>query len=234
MFKKLTLGCLSILLSTNLAYALNEPHEVKVLESINSGAYTYLKVEEKGEQYWAAIMKTPIKVGSSITIKEQVWMKNFKSKTLDKTFDKILFAMYPKKAISGVDNIHSIHGDMINKKQKQAMKPNPKFNEKVVVAKGSAIKTTISEIFSNKDKFKNKNVEIQGEVLQVSNKVMGNTWVKIYDGKEAVIFRSPNEDEKIAVGNKVKVVGTINTNVDYGFGYAYEVIGVNGKFEVIN
>lgn len=234
MFKKLTLGCLSILLSTNLAYALNEPHEVKVLESINSGAYTYIKVEEKGEQYWAAIMKTPIKVGSSITIKEQVWMKNFKSKTLDKTFDKILFAMYPKKAISGVDNIHSIHGDMINKKQKQAMKPNPKFNEKVVVAKGSAIKTTISEIFSNKDKFKNKNVEIQGEVLQVSNKVMGNTWVKIYDGKEAVIFRSPNEDEKIAVGNKVKVVGTINTNVDYGFGYAYEVIGVNGKFEVIN
>ncbi len=234
MFKKLTLGCLSILLSTNLAYALNEPHEVKVLESINSGAYTYLKVEEKGEQYWAAIMKTPIKVGSSITIKEQVWMKNFKSKTLDKTFDKILFAMYPKKAISGVDNIHSIHGDMINKKQKQAMKPNPKFNEKVVVAKGSAIKTTISEIFSNKDKFKNKNVEIQGEVLQVSNKVMGNTWVKIYDGKEAVIFRSPNEDEKIAVGNKVKVVGTINTNVDYGFGYAYEVIGINGKFEVIN
>ncbi len=234
MFKKLTLGCLSILLSANLAYALNEPHEVKVLESINSGAYTYLKVEEKGEQYWAAIMKTPIKVGSSITIKEQVWMKNFKSKTLDKTFDKILFAMYPKKAISGVDNIHSIHGDMINKKQKQAMKPNPKFNEKVVVAKGSAIKTNISEIFSNKDKFKNKNVEIQGEVLQVSNKVMGNTWVKIYDGKEAVIFRSPNEDEKIAVGNKVKVVGTINTNVDYGFGYAYEVIGVNGKFEVIN
>lgn len=234
MFKKLTLGCLSILLSANLAYALNEPHEVKVLESINSGAYTYLRVEEKGEQYWAAIMKTPIKVGSSITIKEQVWMKNFKSKTLDKTFDKILFAMYPKKAISGVDNIHSIHGDMINKKQKQAMKPNPKFNEKVVVAKGSAIKTNISEIFSNKDKFKNKNVEIQGEVLQVSNKVMGNTWVKIYDGKEAVIFRSPNEDEKIAVGNKVKVVGTINTNVDYGFGYAYEVIGVNGKFEVIN
>jgi len=234
MFKKLTLGCLSILLSANLAYAVNEPHEVKVLESINSGAYTYLKVEEKGEQYWAAIMKTPIKVGSSITIKEQVWMKNFKSKTLDKTFDKILFAMYPKKAISGVDNIHSIHGDMINKKQKQAMKPNPKFNEKVVVAKGSAIKTNISEIFSNKDKFKNKNVEIQGEVLQVSNKVMGNTWVKIYDGKEAVIFRSPNEDEKIVVGNKVKVVGTINTNVDYGFGYAYEVIGVNGKFEVIN
>lgn len=234
MFKKLTLGCLSILLSANLAFAINEEHKVKILETKDSGAYTYLKVEEKGEQYWAAIMKTPLKIGDTITIKEQVWMKNFKSKTLEKTFDKILFADFSKKGISGVENIHSIHGNMIKKKQKASMKPNPKFNEGIVVSNEKAIKTDISQIYKDKEKFNNKNVEIQGRVLQVSNKVMGNTWVKIYDGKEAVIFRSPNEDEKVAVGNKVKVIGTINTNVNYGFGYAYEVIGVNGKFELIN
>lgn len=63
---------------------------------------------------------------------------------------------------------------------------------------------------------------------------MGNTWVKIYNGKDAVIFRSPNEDEKVAIGDKVKVIGTINTNVDYGYGFKYEIIGVNGKFKILN
>lgn len=234
MIKKLTIGCISILLSANLAFALNEPHTVKILETQDAGSYTYIKVEEKGEQYWAAVMKSALKKGQVITINEQVWMENFKSKTLNKTFDKILFAELPKKkGISGVDNIHSIHGDMIKKKQEKSFKPDPKFNEGVIVSKDAPIKTNISEIFKNEEKFKNKNVEIEGEVVQVSNKVMGNTWVKIINGQDAMIFRSPNEDEKVAVGNKVKVSGTINTNVDYGFGFAYKVIGVNGKFTLI-
>lgn len=234
MMKKFTIGCLSILLSANLAFALNEPHTVKVLEIKNAGAYTYMKVDEKGDQYWAAINKSPVKVGQTLTIKEQVWMKDFKSKALNKTFDKVLFADYKRKGISGVDNIHNIHGDMIKKKQKENYKPNPKFNDSVVISKEAPIQTNISEIFENKEKFKNKNVEIKGDVIQVSNKVMGNTWVKIQNGKNAVIFRSPNEDEKVKVGDNVKVIGTVNTDVDYGYGFAYEVIGVNGKFEVLN
>ena len=233
MLKKLMTSCLATLLLGTTLFALNEEHKVKILETIDAGAYTYIKVLEDKEEYWAAISVSPIKVGSTITIKEQVWMKNFKSKTLDKTFDKIMFADFARKGISGVDNVHKIHGDMIKKKQKESFKPDPKFNEGLVISKEEAIKTTISDLFKDKEKYKNKNVEVIGDVIQVSNKVKGNTWVKIYDGKDAVIFRSPNEDEKIKVADNVKVVGTINTDVNYGFGFAYEVIGVNAKFEVL-
>ncbi|XOB63056.1 hypothetical protein ACMC56_04440 [Campylobacterota bacterium DY0563] len=234
MIRKFTIYCLGVLFITSSLFALNEPHTVKILETKNAGAYTYIKVEEKGDTYWAAISKSNVKVGQTITIHEQVWMKQFKSKALDKTFDKILFAQVPKKGVSGSDNIHNIHGNMIKKKQSNELKPNPKFNEGLIVSNSKAIKTNISDLFKNKEKYKNKNVEIEGDVLQVSNKVMGNTWVKIYNGKDAVIFRSSNEDEKVAIGDKVKVIGTINTDVDYGYGFKYEVIGVNGKFTILN
>ena len=233
MIKKITLACLGTLLSVSTAFAINEPHTVKILEVKDAPGYTYMKVDEKGEQYWAAIESTPVKVGQTITLKEQVWMKNFKSKSLDKTFDKVLFADYSRKGISGADNVHKIHGKMIKKKQEDSFKPDPKFNEGVVISEEKAIKTTITELFKDKNKYKNKNVEIEADVIQVSNKVKGNTWVKIYDGKDGVIFRSPNEDEKVEIGDRVKVIGTVNTDVDYGFGFAYEVIGVNAKFEVL-
>jgi len=232
MIKKLTMACLGTLFSVTTAFALNEPHTVKILEVEDAGGYTYIKVNENDEQYWAAIAATPVKVGQTITIKEQVWMKNFKSKTLNKTFDKVLFADFSKKGISGVDNVHKIHGKMIKKKQDN-LRPDPKFNEGLVISKDKAVKVDISDLFKNKAMYKNKNVELTADVIQVSNKVKGNTWVKIYNGKDAIIFRSPNEDEKVEIGDKVKVIGTINTDVDYGFGFAYEIIGVNGKFEVL-
>lgn len=234
MIKKITMYCLAAAFFANTAFALNEPHTVKVLEKKDAGGYTYIRVDEKNEIYWAAITKSPIEVGQTITILEQVWMKDFKSNALNKTFDKVLFAEVPKKMTGSDKNIHNIHGNMIKKKQEELSKPNPKFNEGLVISKETPVKTDISELFKNKDKYKNKNVEITGDVIQVSNKVMGNTWVKIYNGNDAIIFRSPNEDEKVSIGDKVKVLGTINTDVDYGYGFKYEVIGVNGKFEVIN
>ncbi len=233
MLKRLTISCLGLLILAKSALALNEPHKVKIVEINQTPAYSFIKVEENGKEYWAVIQASKLKVGDTITIHEQVWMKNFRSKSLNKTFDKIMFAEVPRKAISGVDNIHNIHGNLVKKKQEE-IKPNVKFNEGLVISNEKAIKSDISDLYNNKAKYKNKNVEVEGHVLQVSNKVMGNTWIKIYNGKDAIIFRSPNEDEKIAVGDKVKVTGTINTDIDFGYGYKYELLGVNSKFEILN
>lgn len=232
MIKKITVGCLGLLLSISTAFALNEKHTAKVLESKSAGGYTYLKVEEDGKQYWAAVMRTDIKEGQTVTFSEQVVMKNFKSKALKKTFDEIMFAELPKKkGITGSDNIHGIHGNMIKKKAAE-QKPDVKFNDGLIIAKGDAVEVDISELYKNKAAYKNKNVTVKGHVLQVSNKVMGNTWIKVYNGKDSVIFRSPNENEKIEIGDEVKVTGTINTDVDFGYGYKYEILGINGKFTV--
>jgi len=225
MLKKLSLVLLSIFLAVNALYASTKEHTGKILELKNGGAYTYIKVQSKEKNYWAAVMKADLKVGDNIALKEQVWMKNFKSKILKETFYTILFADLVGEKM-GSTNIHGMHGQNIKK-------PNPKFNDGITVSKEKAIKVTIKNLYENKYKYKNKNVEISAEVVQVSNKVMGNTWVKLKGNKYTVIFRSPNEDEKVKVGDKVKVVGTVNTDINFGHGYKYEILGVNSIFTKI-
>ncbi len=234
MIKKIVI---STLLSSAIAFAAQgDIHTAKVIESQFAGIYTYIKVDENNKQYWIAVTKTDVKVGDSIKFKEQIVMKNFKSTALKKTFDEVMFAdLANKEGVYGADNIHGIHGNMIKKRLQTAPKPDVKFNDGLVTSDEKAIAVTkISELYANKDKYKNKNVTIQGRALEVSNKVMGNTWIKIYDGSDSVIFRSPNEDEKIAVGSKVEATATINTDVDFGHGFKYQVLGVNATFKILN
>jgi membrane-bound ClpP family serine protease len=63
-----------------------------VVETMDSGGYTYLCVKNAGEKVWAAIPKTEIKVGQEVTLIPGMTMKNFTSKTLNRTFDAIVFS----------------------------------------------------------------------------------------------------------------------------------------------
>ena len=67
-------------------------HKGKVLETMDSGGYTYVLIEEKGEKLWVAAMQTPVKVGDTVEFPDSPPMVNFQSKTLKRTFDKIIFA----------------------------------------------------------------------------------------------------------------------------------------------
>ena len=77
----------SLLLSVTL-YAQNIKTGT-VLESTNSGGYTYIKIKESNKTYWLAVKQTPVKVNEKFSYSKQMWMNNFKSKTLNKSFDKI-------------------------------------------------------------------------------------------------------------------------------------------------
>lgn len=114
MVKKLAIACLGTLILSTSAMATSKNHTVKVIESKTAGAYTYLNVEENGNKYWVAIQSSPVKVGDTVNITESVWMNNFKSNALDKTFDKIMFAQVEN---SQQTDIHAVHGDMIKKNQ---------------------------------------------------------------------------------------------------------------------
>jgi len=63
----------------------------KVVETMNASSYTYIKVDENGKGVWLAVMQQPIKVGQTIEFPNVPPMVNFTSKTLNRTFDAILF-----------------------------------------------------------------------------------------------------------------------------------------------
>ena len=66
--------------------------KAKVVQTMNSGGYTYVEAaDEKGQKTWLALPETKVAVGDAIEYPETPPMVNFQSKTLNKTFDKILF-----------------------------------------------------------------------------------------------------------------------------------------------
>ncbi len=64
----------------------------KVVETMNSGGYTYVSIENSGKRTWVALPDTKVKVGQQITCLPGAEMKNFTSKTLKRTFDSIIFS----------------------------------------------------------------------------------------------------------------------------------------------
>jgi len=68
------------------------PIQGTVAETMNAAGYTYVRVETGGRSVWAAVMQTPISLGDRVEIAGGAPMRGFHSKTLNRTFDEILFA----------------------------------------------------------------------------------------------------------------------------------------------
>ncbi len=64
----------------------------KVVETMNSGGYTYISLENNGKKTWVAIPETKVKTGQMVTCQPGGEMKNFTSKTLKRTFESIIFS----------------------------------------------------------------------------------------------------------------------------------------------
>ena len=56
-----------------------------------AGAYTYLRVDIDGEEFWMATAATAVQPGQKIAWRDYALMRNFKSKSLDREFAQILF-----------------------------------------------------------------------------------------------------------------------------------------------
>jgi hypothetical protein len=64
----------------------------KVAETMDSGGYTYVFLENNGQKTWVAIPQTKVTVGQQVTCQPGFEMKNFTSKTLNRTFASIIFS----------------------------------------------------------------------------------------------------------------------------------------------
>ena len=88
-----------VLLLTGSCEALpTESSEVQkgtaIVETMNSGGYTYVKLNVREGGAWYAVPKCEVSVGDLVEIPstETLEMRNFESKTLQRTFPRIIFA----------------------------------------------------------------------------------------------------------------------------------------------
>jgi len=194
----------------------------KVLETMSSGGYTYVQVDTGAEKVWAAAPETTVKVGDTVSFGAGQAMPGFHSKTLDRTFDNILFvnAIAVGDAPSGAGATASMGG----------AHPAPSAPAAVDLsgiekAKGGH---TVGELFAKRSELSGKQVSVRGKVVKVNLGIMGKNWIHIQDGtgdtgaNDLVVTTAPAV--KVDVGNTVLVKGTASTDKDFGAGYKYDLI----------
>ncbi|MBI5674384.1 MAG: DNA-binding protein [Nitrospirae bacterium] len=191
----------------------------KVIETMDSGGYTYVQIENSGKKTWVAVPSTKVVKGQSISFAPGAEMQDFKSKTMNRTFDRIIFSGGVVEQTGKGSETKSIVS------QKNAVTAT----EKVKVEKASGTNAyTVAEIYKNGNKLENKKVIVKGTVVKVSAGVMKKNWIHIQDGSGDAKTGSNDlvmtSNDLPSVGDVVTASGTLYNNKDFGGGYKYAVI----------
>jgi hypothetical protein len=195
----------------------------KVVETMNTGGYTYLCIEKKGKKTWAAVPEMKVTVGQKISLAPGQEMNNFTSKTLHRTFDKIIFSSGPVASAAGTKEAKT--GNAPAGSKGAIVTPA----ETVAVGKAEGPDAySVAEIYAGKSKLNKKTVKVRGKVVKVSAGIMGKNWVHLQDGSgdpakgthNLVLTTQdlPNKDDVVTMS------GTLYEDKDFGAGYKYSVI----------
>lgn len=198
----------------------------KVVETMNAGGYTYVSLEKNGKKTWAAIPATEVKVGQELALQPGVEMKMFTSKTLNRTFDSIIFSggLLSKPAHAGENKpADSPHGAAA------AAAAPLKPGEKISVEKAAGPDAyTVAEVHAKISTLNEKTAVVKGKVVKVSSGIMGKNWIHLQDGTgDASVGTNKlvtTSEDLPAVGDIVTMKGTMYQDKDFGAGYKYHVI----------
>jgi len=197
-------------------------HKIVVKEVIQTGNYTYLRVDENDAEKWLAVGKMQANQGETYYYTGGFEMTDFESKELGRTFESVYFL----ESVSSSPDItvkepakepHST-GKLNVEKQDVTVKP----------AEGGI---TIAELYANKDSYAGKTVKIRGQVTKYNEAIMKKNWVHIQDGSEysGKFDLTVTTEMETAVGEIITVEGTVALDKDFGYGYSYEVLLEDSK-----
>jgi hypothetical protein len=197
----------------------------EVLETMDSGGYTYVRLKTDDGEVWAAGPATPIAVGDRIVLGDGMVMNDFHSQTLDRTFDSILFlSALSKPGEAGINaiaaNPHEAAGAVTAKTGKTV----------AVVETGSVPKAegghTVAELYAGKAELAGKEVSVMGRVVKYNGGIMGKNWLHVKDGsgETGTDNLTVTTAAVVAVGDLVLVQGKVTLDKDFGAGYSYDLI----------
>lgn len=188
----------------------------KVVETMDSGGYSYINVEKNGNQIWVAVPNMKVTVGQEVSLAQGMIMNNFKSKSLNRTFKTIVFSTGPagQQTMTGSTSGYT-----------QAQAPL----KKIKVEKASGPNAyTVAELHDKSAELDKKSITIKGQVIKVSPNIMGKNWIHIQDGSTSASSGSGSiiltSQDLPSVGDIVTGKGIFYKDKDFGSGYKYSVI----------
>lgn len=200
-----------------------------VAETMNSGGYTYLRLEDGGRSVWAAAMEFPVKTGERLTVPLESPMPDFTSRTLNRTFPLVYFVSQVARdgeALSpsaGAPGMASSHGDSPGAGPQTGSGAGPV--EPIAPPAGGL---SIADVWAKRQELGGSRVTVRGKVVKVNNAILGRNWLHLQDGSGSAGAGTNDltvtTNAKVQVGDVVTVTGTLVLGKDFGAGYAYDVI----------
>ena len=217
----------------------------KILETMDSGGYTYMKLSSSGGEVWAAVNAAKVKKGQTVTVVNAMPMDGFESKTLHRKFDRILFGSLAEPGAAAkagaIDAAAAQQGQMPPGHPDAS---DPRFREMMAAQHAAAgqgpanvgdVKVpradggkTVAEIVGQRQAFADKEVVVRGKVVKFLPQIMGRNWLHIRDGSGSAENKDNDltvtTDDTAAIGDVVVIKGTVRIDQDFGAGYAYPVL----------
>lgn len=197
----------------------------KVLDTMDSGGYTYVRIQAGNQEVWAAGPPTAVQVGEEITAVGAMEMRDFHSNTLDRTFESLWFASTLVKAGGAI----SPGGDGAG----AAPGSEPSHGAPAVplsVEAGSVPKAvggySVAELFARRKELSMQQVSVRGKVVKFNSGIMGKNWLHVQDGTggPGTSDLTVTCDTAVKVGDIVLVRGPLVLDKDFGSGYKYDVM----------
>ena len=217
-----------------------------IVETMDASGYTYMLVDSGAKKTWVAIPATKVEKGAAIKYYEGMEMKNFTSKTLNRTFDAVVFSSglageeaetAPQPAAGATNDSFSaaVKAEKTTSQTAPAMKMSGGSAgaiaplEEISIEKAAAANGyTVAEIFAKAKELTGKKVQVHGKVVKYSPMIMGKNWIHLQDGTGNPMQNSHDlvvtTSETAKVGDIITIEGVLAADKDFGAGYKYAAI----------
>lgn len=200
----------------------------KVVETMNAASYTYVLIDTGAKKSWVAAPQFAVKVGDSAAIADAMPMKNYQSKTLNRTFDVVYFT--GNISVNGAPAAPSTTAP-IAAPSTAALPPGQRTMPAKTAPDLTGIKRaengqTVAEVITGKTKFAGRPIAIRARVVKYNAQILGKNWLHIRDGSGAPGTNdlTVTTTATAKVGDLVLVTGKLGTDRDFGSGYKYPLI----------
>ncbi len=202
----------------------------KVMETMDSGGYTYVKIIAGNQTIWAAANQFEVQVGEQVSFPPEMLMENFESTSLERTFDKIYFVTNIDKQKLDKKPLIAPHG-IPSEVKKGTPAPVKSRVTGITKLEGGV---TVAELFRDKHNYQEKTVRLRGRVVKFSPQIMGKNWIHIQDGTdfEGSFDLTVTSNSTVNVDDNVIIEGKVILDKDFGFGYKYDVLIVQAAVTV--
>lgn len=244
---KITVAILSIAMAGSLGSKINAaedtsptgPFSGTVLAATNAGSYTYVQIDTGKEKIWAAAPQFSVKAGDQASFATALPMKNYASKSLNRTFDTVYFTgvitvggSAPTTPMAMGMNPHA-PGGTADPHAKMRAKAAP-INIDFTGLKKPEGGMTVAEVVALKSSWGNKPVSLRGKVVKYNTMIMGKNWLHVQDGtgSSGANDLTVTTAATAKVGDTVLVQGKLTFDKDFGAGYKYAIVMEDAKVTV--